>query len=135
MHSLSGAHACTDEDKRADIKLLQQIRQVCGKDVIVNGLGDGLGTHPIAVAESASVRGNAAESISFTERESQLLEHDGGHWPAVEEDEGRLLLLVADVGFIRPERGWKTCWLVVTVEEVTFVEGADEARHGDAVVW
>lgn len=129
MYRFARSHASTDENKRADFQLLQQVSQVCGEHVIVDWFVDGFGTHPIAIAEPSSVGCDAAESIGFAERESQLLEHDGGHWPAVEEDEDRLSPFVVEGCLVGPEGSGEACWLVVAVEKVTFVKGADKSRH------
>lgn len=47
----------------------------------------------------------------------------------MEEDEGGLLPFIVEVCLVGPEGGREACWLVVAVEKVTFIKGADESRH------
>lgn len=92
------------------------MRGIVSKRLVVDSGGSVSWPIPVTVAEASPVRRNAAGPVRLTQRDQQLLEHQRGVGPAMDEEQGWLLLS-------------GSCWFVVAVEELGAVDGTGKTRH------
>ena len=95
-----------------------------------------VGAVPVTAAEASSVGCNAAKSVGLAQWHDQWVKHGGAHGPSMQEDECRFGF---GFGVSRTFGRAEGCRIagrrVISVEKLSSIERACEARHACEIVF